>query len=156
MHDAVPSYDSEAVLAKLWELTILISKDMERGLADRGISRSRADLLTRIYYSDEAPTQRWLADQHGVTPRNMTGLLDGLQRDGMITRSPHPTDRRATIVGMTDKGADFIGSMLTETHQIADGLFGELPVEERARFVATVDHVIARYRSMVASRDGTP
>lgn len=29
-------------------------------------------------------------------PRNVTDLVDALERDGYVTREPHPTDRRAT------------------------------------------------------------
>ena len=40
----------------------------------------------------------------GVSARTITVLVDGLERDGFATRAPHPEDRRATLVGLTDKG----------------------------------------------------
>ncbi|MEM8916350.1 MAG: MarR family transcriptional regulator, partial [Pseudomonadota bacterium] len=39
-----------------------------------------------------------LADRLSVTKRNITTLVDGLERDGLASRHPHPTDRRSTLV----------------------------------------------------------
>jgi DNA-binding MarR family transcriptional regulator len=40
----------------------------------------------------------------GVSARNITVLVDGLERDGFAKRVPHPQDRRATLVELTHKG----------------------------------------------------
>ena len=40
----------------------------------------------------------------GVTPRNVTKLVDGLEGEGLLVREPHPHDRRATLLRLTDKG----------------------------------------------------
>jgi DNA-binding MarR family transcriptional regulator len=39
-----------------------------------------------------------------VTGGNVTGLTDELQRDGLVVRASHETDRRAWIVRLTPKG----------------------------------------------------
>jgi DNA-binding MarR family transcriptional regulator len=39
-----------------------------------------------------------------VTPRNVTKLVDGLEGEGLVARNPHPSDRRATLVSLTDRG----------------------------------------------------
>jgi DNA-binding MarR family transcriptional regulator len=40
----------------------------------------------------------------GVTPRNVTGLVDSLEAGGLVERIPDPADRRATIVRVTPAG----------------------------------------------------
>jgi DNA-binding MarR family transcriptional regulator len=45
-----------------------------------------------------------LRDKLGVSAHNITVLVDGLERDGFATRVPHPDDRRATLVELTDQG----------------------------------------------------
>jgi DNA-binding MarR family transcriptional regulator len=40
-----------------------------------------------------------------VTPRYVTALVDHLEADGFVRRRPHPADRRATLVELTDAGA---------------------------------------------------
>ena len=40
--------------------------------------------------------------------RNVTGLVDALEGAGFVTRSPHPTDRRATVVSLTPQGTNLV------------------------------------------------
>jgi DNA-binding MarR family transcriptional regulator len=45
-----------------------------------------------------------LGDDLGITPRYVTILIDDMERDGLVRRRPHPRDRRATLIELTDKG----------------------------------------------------
>ncbi|MBC7270515.1 MAG: MarR family transcriptional regulator, partial [Streptomyces sp.] len=80
-------------LDRLFELAEVLGEMMRRGVAERGLTTARAGVLWALFH--EGPmTQRVLADRLGVTPRNVTGLLDALQEDGLVVREAHPTDRR--------------------------------------------------------------
>lgn len=46
-----------------------------------------------------------LSGELGVTPRNVTALVDALEGEGLVRRRPHPTDRRATVVELTERGS---------------------------------------------------
>lgn len=46
-----------------------------------------------------------LAVAVGVKPTTLTGILDRLQRRGLITRTPSETDRRAVSIALTESGA---------------------------------------------------
>lgn len=72
-----------------------------------------------------------ISDELAVTKRNVTALVDALEAEGLVRRSPHPTDRRATVVGLTQKGADFTDRMYDEYRQAVAGLFRGLSEEER-------------------------
>jgi DNA-binding MarR family transcriptional regulator len=39
-----------------------------------------------------------------VHPASVTNLIDGLERLGYATRTPHPSDRRTTLAAITDRG----------------------------------------------------
>jgi DNA-binding MarR family transcriptional regulator len=45
-----------------------------------------------------------LGDDLGITPRYVTILIDSMEREGLVRRRPHPTDRRATLIELTDSG----------------------------------------------------
>jgi DNA-binding MarR family transcriptional regulator len=45
-----------------------------------------------------------LADDLVMTPRNVTGLVDHLERDGLVTRVPDPEDRRSVRARLTETG----------------------------------------------------
>ena len=73
------------------------------GVLVEGMTYPRMRLIHEL--SEEGPQMMTaLRDRLGVSARTITVLVDGLERDGFATRAPHPEDRRATLVGLTDKG----------------------------------------------------
>ncbi len=87
----------------------------------------------------------------GVSPRNVTGLVDALEADGFVVHTPHPTDRRATLVKLTDRGSSVAVVMDAEEKEFTVQLFGHLPAAELTGFIATLKGVIERLRVVVAS-----
>jgi len=51
-----------------------------------------------------ALTPRELADIERVRPPTMTKIVGKLEERGLVTRSPHPTDRRQVILAATEQG----------------------------------------------------
>jgi MarR family 2-MHQ and catechol resistance regulon transcriptional repressor len=49
-------------------------------------------------------TQNQLGSKLTVTGPNITGVIDRLERDNLVTRETHPNDRRANLVKLTDEG----------------------------------------------------
>lgn len=76
---------------------------LREGTAEVDLSPARFQLLQAL--SQEQPCSMVdLADRLSVTKRNITTLVDGLENDGLATRSPHPTDRRSKLVALTENG----------------------------------------------------
>ena len=59
-----------------------------------------------------------ISDELGVTRRNVTALVDALEEEGLVRRKPHPTDRRATVIEMTDRG-ELTMDRVYDEHRIA-------------------------------------
>ena len=68
---------------------------------------------------------RNLGDQLGVSPRNMTAMVDELEDASLVVRQPHPTDRRATLVELTSGGRheaeQVLGPRLAAIAELFDG-----------------------------------
>lgn len=126
------------------ELVSLMQRDMAHSFARDGLTEARAHLLWLL--QDGARTQRELADGLGVTPRNVTGLVDGLTATGHVVRRPHPTDRRATLVDLTDAGARLLASMTDGYAELQDVLFGGLTDGEVTTFRTLLVGVTQRLR----------
>jgi DNA-binding MarR family transcriptional regulator len=142
-------------LDRLFELAVVLFEAMERGLADRRLSRPRAEVLWRLYHQGPM-TQRELSEALKCTPRNVTGLLDALQADGLASRGPHPTDRRATLVSLTEQGTTTVAALQTEHQAGADFLFGDVPAADLTSFVNTADQVLARLREAAHVESAAP
>jgi DNA-binding MarR family transcriptional regulator len=137
--------DYGEALEKLFGLGLLLAESMDRGLAERGLTRSRAELLLRLHqHRGEGLTQRELSEILQCTPRNVTGLVDALEADGFVKRSAHPTDRRATLVLLTERGRIAAAQMQTEYQGLGTLLFSDLDPTALTSFVAVLDQVLAR------------
>ena len=109
-----------------------------------GPSTSRLRLLESLQ-CEGAQKMSDLADALGVTPRNITALVDGLEEEGMVRRVAHPTDRRATLIELTDEAPDPVELMAA--HRAAIGqLFGCLNEDEQADYLALTQRLEERFR----------
>lgn len=78
LHDEQTSKIASEALGRLFELTIVLGELMQDGLAERGLTRARATLISELRRLGPV-TQRELSHTLRVTPRNVTGLIDALQ-----------------------------------------------------------------------------
>lgn len=143
-----------AVLNQVLELVVLLNDDMTRGLAGYGLTPARARLVWVLHH-EGALTQRALADALKVSPRNITGLVDGLVTTGYVTREPHPTDRRAILVSLTENGASTLAQMDQSHQELAQLLFGDMSARQLGAFVNGLGHVLSRLREGLKAEGGT-
>jgi DNA-binding MarR family transcriptional regulator len=147
--------DADLAVERLFELAVLLADGMDRGLAERGLSRARAELLWRLGLGGPM-TQRDLSRALACTPRNVTGLVDALEAAGLVARHPHPTDRRATLVTLTGSGGREAARMRTDYRTLARSLFGDLAPALVNRFVADTDRILERLRHDAREQHHTP
>ncbi|KRB78626.1 hypothetical protein ASE01_05085 [Nocardioides sp. Root190] len=131
-------------LDRVLELVSLLNRDMQVSFERDGLTEARAHLLWVL--RGGPVTQRVLADALAVTPRNVTGLVDGLVASGHVARAPHPTDRRAVLVTLTDAGAALLATMVAGHAEMHDVLFGGLSERQLRDFRRTLDGVVDRLR----------
>ncbi len=133
-------------LMRLFELTVRLGEEMEKGLVERGLTRARAAVIWQLHQQGPV-TQRTLSQALRVSPRNVTGLLDALEAGGYVARGRHPTDRRATLVSLTDQGAAAAARLHADYQMGARVLLGGVPSADLATFVNVLEHVLERLRT---------
>jgi DNA-binding MarR family transcriptional regulator len=74
-----------------------------------------------------------LADDLESTPRNITGLVDHLERDGLVERVPDPADRRSVRARLTEQGRKQIDAIWKEGMDHQYDLVRGLTKEELAQ-----------------------
>jgi DNA-binding MarR family transcriptional regulator len=133
------------LLERLFELAVRLTGTMDQGIAARGLSRARAELLWTLRRAGPT-TQRELSDRLRCSPRNVTGLVDGLEAAGLVSRRLHPTDRRATLVGLTEEGAALVTEWEAGQQEMASTLFSDLSEEEIRTFRGTLELLLGALR----------
>lgn len=139
---------------RLLAMSSLISRDMAAGLQARGLTEARATLLWVV--AEHGPlTQRQIADRLHVTPRNVTTLIDALERDGFVARTSHEHDRRAVLVRLTQQGETATARMNAEASTLARELFGGLTTDDLDTVIRVFDHIAARFATNDPAGDTT-
>ena len=83
-----------------------------------------------------------------VSPRNVTGLVDGLVADGFVTREPHPRDRRATLVTLTRRGTSAVRRLQREHEEFVSLLFGAMSPNRVKDLARTLRAVVERLQEL--------
>ena len=73
-----------------------------------------------------------LAAQERVQPPSMTRVVVALEGMGLVTRTPHPTDGRQVIIGLTPAAEELLTEEARAREAWLSGRLQELTAEERA------------------------
>jgi DNA-binding MarR family transcriptional regulator len=130
---------------RLFDLAVVLGDLMNRRLAEHGLTPARAEVIWLLHREGQV-TQRELSQALKCTPRNVTGLVDALERIGLVARTPHPTDRRATLVTLTRDGVALVTEWRKDRDDGTAELFGDTSHADLATFVTVLDRVLGNLR----------
>ena len=136
------------VLDRLLEISELFQHDIARAFEGTSLSAARVRVLWELQHGGPM-TQQALASRLEVSARNVTGLVDALEAGGYVTRSPHPSDRRATIVSLTASARRRMGEMQREHAELTAELLGAVDPADRRSLERGVDAIAARLRELI-------
>jgi DNA-binding MarR family transcriptional regulator len=138
---------------------------VDNNLTERGISHGRFGVLMLLWNpgqrriaasGDCNPTASGprtpaeLADAAGVTRATMTGLIDTLERDGLVRREPDPSDRRMMSVRLTEEAETFLKGILPAHFQIMARIMAPLSQDERKTLVRLLTKVLEHASDLAA------
>lgn len=108
----------------------------------RGDARApRIAALAKLH--DDGPlTMRDLALHLMVSPQAVTGLVDTLEAEGVVMRERHPTDRRKTVIRLSDHARDAVKAARSERAQALTALFDGIPKADRAAFARVAEALL--------------
>ncbi|WP_067536276.1 MarR family winged helix-turn-helix transcriptional regulator [Nocardia crassostreae] len=123
---------SESDLLELFLRTARrIRRTQSADLAPLGLTPGQARALRTPSRSDAPLRMSALADRLGIVPRSATTVVDTLEAAGLVTRTIDPSNRRATLVTLTDPGCAVLTRMSDARRRAAQDLFARLPPERR-------------------------
>src|SRR6266511_1560140 len=97
---------------RLLTCEMLIETEVRRRLRDSfDVTLPRFDLMAQLDRAPNGMTLGELSQRMMVTNGNVTGLVDRLVAQGLISRRPSPRDRRAQLVSLTAEGRRFFRAM---------------------------------------------
>ena len=124
---------------------------VESHLAQHDITQGRFGVLMALWANgghnangSETLSPAVLAERTGVTRATITGLVDTLERDGFVSRTPDPDDRRMLSVGLTPRGEKLLRRIMPSHFRQMAWLMGPLSEAERRTLVRLLNKVLQR------------
>jgi DNA-binding MarR family transcriptional regulator len=152
-----PNVDPDALEAyfNLLRVASDVLEGLERYYSKHGTSQGRFTVLALLNREPDKPLcPADLAERSGVTRATMTGLLQGLEHEGLIKRTASSEDRRMSYVALTSKGRKYLDSVLPDLFRRLGELMEGVTDKEGRSLVKLLEKVRERIPALGA--DGQP
>ena len=90
----------------------MMTRRADQVLAPLDLTFARYELLVRLYFHEGSLPLSRLGKELQIHQTSITSLVDRLEKQDLIKRTPHPTDRRSTIAQMTPAGRVLTGKAI--------------------------------------------
>ncbi|HEX4695193.1 MarR family winged helix-turn-helix transcriptional regulator [Sphingomonas sp.] len=146
-------HDDDRSRLRLWLRMLRTTRAVERQLRERlsaefGTTLPRFDVMAAL---DRAPAGMMMGELSRfllVSNGNVTGIVERLVADGLVTRNPRDGDRRAAIVRLTENGRSAFAAMAAANARWIDELLGGVTAAEAKQMTA----ILGSFRSQWEDR----
>jgi len=139
--------DDETLGEQFWAVARRLRRRSGAAMAAWDVAPSHARALTVLDH--DGPLRLGaLAERLHVAARSATEVVDALEARGLVRREPDRSDRRATLVSLTDRGRRTSADIHRVRHDQAAEFFGSLTAAEQA--------ALRRILTKLAREDGQP
>lgn len=125
----------------------LLAGRMNTRFRPYGLSTATFNVLLVLFRAGEPQSPCDIGEQLSVTRGTVTGLLDSLERQHLVRRTPHPKDRRMLLIELTDEGRLILDRLMPEHFQGMCDMLACLSDSEKETFVSVLakiqDHLAA-------------
>jgi DNA-binding MarR family transcriptional regulator len=115
------------------------------------LSPSQFNVLNLLHLNPGGLSQTDLSRQLIMHRSNLTGLVDRLEKRGLVARREVAADRRAYSVVLTTAGAMLLRDILPRYYQEAARVWGRLSARRAAELVANLQQVAENAQRIVTS-----
>lgn len=122
----------------------------DAGLRECGLSLQAYKLLRALENSDRS--MREISEVLHVSPRTVTDMIDSLESRGLVTRCPHRTDRRVTLLHLTAVGRTQLGTAIARAEQASSAAIADLSAPEQETLRALLGRVAPAAGNGIAPR----
>lgn len=82
-----------------------------------------------------------LASRVNIEGPTLTGVLDRMERGGLVERREDPDDRRSLLVFFSAKGREMIPQVLLTAERIDDSIMKRIPARDFSVFLKVIDQI---------------
>lgn len=151
---AVPKLDREAkaISARIARIDSRIRAAFARILEDRGLLDNEYRLmagLVRIGAPNRCSPSVLAPRYVPVTSGGLTGVINRLERRGLVRRVSNPLDQRSVLIELTEQGNSLIRDVMADLSEIERRLMSELSASDKRdgnaflrKLLRSIEHAI--------------
>jgi DNA-binding MarR family transcriptional regulator len=114
-----------AAVTSIMRVQQILQSAVDTALRPHNLTFARYEALVLLTFSRRGSLpMRVMGDRLQLHPTSVTNIVDRLEQDGLVRRVPHPTDRRTTLVEITENGRDLMKRATEAVTEIDFGLQG--------------------------------
>ena len=147
----------QSIGQSLRRIVSLLDRDSRSMLKRYRVTGTQSVVIRSLCVLPEPQSAAALSRRLGMTPSNMTGIIDRLEEMELVRRSPKHGDRRAYLIELTEKGREFGRSLPDPTQERLMAGFADLKPAEVTRIRAalrTITGALSDAGTAVMSADG--
>lgn len=132
-----------AAVTSVMRVQQILQSAVDTALRPHNLTFARYEALVLLTFSSRGSLpMRVMGDRLQLHPTSVTNIVDRLEQDGLVQRLPHPTDRRTTLVEITDDGRKLMEEATEAVNTIDFGLGGvtERQTEQLTELLGKVRH----------------
>lgn len=118
------------------------------------LSPSQFNVLNVLYGSPDGRSQSDLSRLLIMHRSNATGLIDRLEKRGLVRREPNPVDRRAYRVVLTPNGTELLNRIYPHYFSAAEQVWARLPDPDVTRLIEQLQGLAAQASAVAAADSG--
>jgi DNA-binding MarR family transcriptional regulator len=122
-------------------LSVLVQRRYTQICADHDLTSTQATLLCVI--KDHPQGMGELAQLLGVAKNALSGLVDRMERRGLVQRETLRHDRRAVALNTTAQGKEIVSALYADVAARMPDIAAALPTDERALLATAVARITA-------------
>jgi DNA-binding MarR family transcriptional regulator len=140
-----------SVWLRLMKCHNLIFRELRKSVEKHDqITLPQFDVLVQLSRQKEGLSFIDLSRRLLVTSGNLTGIVDRLEREGLVQREPDAVDRRIVRIHLTPKGRGMIKHVIPEHVKMIESLFAGISAEDLLR----MREVLGTLKSVLGKRFG--
>jgi len=144
MHQLAPQITTHSFKAgigfRLSRASMIVQSAVEKALASHGLTRLSWIILASIHF-DQKNTVTEVSKHSGIERTAVSRMTSQLERDGILERTQHSSDRRSSRLTVTSKGLELCDKTPKIIQKACEPLFLDLSPNQIALLGELLDQI---------------
>ncbi|MFZ5644894.1 MAG: MarR family winged helix-turn-helix transcriptional regulator [Bacillota bacterium] len=120
----------------------VLKKKADTVFRKHGLTGAQVGVLTRLSEIEGKPMNR-ISEELWCDVSNITGVVDRLDKQGLVWRTAHPEDRRVSLISITPKGKNALAETLPEHEKYLAERINKLSSDERKTLINLLKKIVS-------------